>query len=93
MHQSSTKQIKVSLPEYLLRELDRIVEEDNMNRHDFIYQAAEFYLKERRKRRNRESMQQGYLEMANINLHIASESFLAEEEAENSLDNRLVSGV
>ncbi|MFZ4454448.1 CopG family ribbon-helix-helix protein [Salibacterium aidingense] len=93
MYQRSTKQIKVSLPEYLLRELDRIVEEDNMNRHDFIYQAAEYYLKERQKRRDRESMQQGYMEMANINLHIASESFLAEEEAENSLDNRLVSGV
>ncbi|MFD2705928.1 antitoxin [Salibacterium lacus] len=93
MHQSSTKQIKVSLPEYLLNELDRIVEEDNTDRHDFIYQAAEFYLRERRKRRNRESMQQGYLEMANINLHIASESFLAEEEAENSVDDRLVSGV
>ncbi|SFL50462.1 antitoxin [Salibacterium qingdaonense] len=93
MHQSSTKQIKVSLPEYLLNELDRIVEEDDTDRHDFIYQAAEFYLRERRKRRNRESMQQGYLEMANINLHIASESFLAEEEAENSVDDRLVSGV
>ncbi|SFQ30630.1 ribbon-helix-helix protein, CopG family [Salibacterium halotolerans] len=93
MHQSSTKQIKVSLPEYLLNELDQMVEEDNTDRHDFIYQAAEFYLRERRKRRNRESMQQGYLEMANINLHIASESFLAEEEAENSVDNRLVSGV
>ncbi|RSL29422.1 antitoxin [Salibacterium salarium] len=93
MSQRNTKQIEVSLPEVLLRELDKIVENDNMNRDDFIYQATELYLRERQKRRNRESMQQGYMEMANINLNIASESFLAEEEAEHSLDNRLVSGV
>ncbi len=37
-------------------------------------------------------MQQGYMEMAKINLTIASEAFLAEEEAEHTLD-RLVSGV
>ncbi|RSL29161.1 antitoxin [Salibacterium salarium] len=85
--------MEVSLPEVLLRELDKIVESDNINRNDFIYQATELYLRERRKKRNRESMQQGYMEMANINLHIASESFLAEEEAEHSVDNRLVSGV
>ncbi|HET7579596.1 MAG TPA: antitoxin endoai, partial [Bacillales bacterium] len=39
-----------------------------------------------------ESMRQGYMEMAKINLNIASEAFLAEEEADNTLD-RLVSGV
>jgi CopG family transcriptional regulator / antitoxin EndoAI len=40
----------------------------------------------------RESMQQGYMEMAKINLTIASEAFLAEEEANHTL-TRLVSGV
>ncbi|SFE78952.1 CopG family ribbon-helix-helix protein [Alteribacillus iranensis] len=93
MSQNCKKQITVSLPEYLLRELDGLVAKDNVNRNEFIHQATEVYLKERQKKKNRESMQQGYLEMAHINLHIASESFLAEEEAETSLDNRLVSGV
>jgi CopG family transcriptional regulator/antitoxin EndoAI len=37
-------------------------------------------------------MQRGYLEMAKINLSMASEAFLAEEEADGTLD-RLVSGV
>jgi CopG family transcriptional regulator/antitoxin EndoAI len=37
-------------------------------------------------------MQKGYLEMAKINLNIASEAFIAEEEADLTLD-RLVSGV
>ncbi|SDH81130.1 CopG family transcriptional regulator / antitoxin EndoAI [Alteribacillus persepolensis] len=93
MSQKSTKQINVSLPEYLLRELDGIIEHDDVDRNDFIHQATEYYLKERQRKKVRESMQQGYMEMASINLHIAAESFLAEEEAENSLDDRLVSGV
>jgi len=36
-------------------------------------------------------MCQGYMEMAQINLHIATEAFLAEEEADDTL-GRLVSG-
>ncbi|WP_420830482.1 antitoxin [Bacillus piscicola] len=91
-HQSK-KQIKVCLPECLLHELDGMIARDNVNRNEFIHQATEFYLKERQKKAKRETMQQGYVEMAQINLHIAAESFLAEEEAEHSLDTRLVSGV
>ncbi|MDA3129581.1 CopG family ribbon-helix-helix protein [Aliibacillus thermotolerans] len=93
MSSEDTKQIKISLPDYLLRELDDIVKKENVNRNDFIHQATEFYLKERQQKSIRESMQKGYMEMANINLHIATESFLAEEEAEHALDGRLVSGV
>jgi CopG family transcriptional regulator / antitoxin EndoAI len=37
-------------------------------------------------------MKQGYMEMAKINLTIASEAFMLEEEADHTLD-RLVSGV
>lgn len=37
-------------------------------------------------------MQRGYLEMAKINLNMASEAFQAEEDADSTL-GRLVSGV
>ncbi|WP_234969778.1 hypothetical protein [Alicyclobacillus vulcanalis] len=40
----------------------------------------------------RETMQRGYQEMAPLNLRIACESFLAEQEAGNTVE-RLVSGV
>jgi CopG family transcriptional regulator/antitoxin EndoAI len=50
------------------------------------------YLQERKKRLIREMMQRGYMEMAKINLNMASEAFLAEEEADDTLDS-LVSGV
>ncbi|MFC5714061.1 CopG family ribbon-helix-helix protein [Thalassorhabdus alkalitolerans] len=91
--QKGTKQIKISLPENLLQEVDGIISYDKINRSEFIHQATKVYLKERQKAKTRESMQKGYLEMAKINLNIAAESFLAEEEAESNLDDRLVSGV
>ncbi|MCR8643621.1 CopG family ribbon-helix-helix protein [Paenibacillus sp. N1-5-1-14] len=88
----NTKRIMISLPDYLLQEVDGIVRKENSNRSEFIRQAMKLYLIERKKRVIRESMQRGYLEMAKINLHLASEAFLAEAEADVTL-HRLVSGV
>lgn len=88
----NTKRIMISLPDQLLKEVDGIVQKEKSNRSEFIRQAMKLYLMERKKRVLRESMQRGYMEMAKINLHMASEAFLAEEEADSTLD-RLVSGV
>ncbi|HET7579384.1 MAG TPA: antitoxin [Bacillales bacterium] len=92
MSDSNLKEIVISLPQQLLNEVDGIIRQENVNRDELIHQATKMYLRERKKRHIRESMRQGYMEMAKINLNIASEAFLAEEEAENTLD-RLVSGV
>jgi CopG family transcriptional regulator/antitoxin EndoAI len=82
----------ISLPDQLLQEVDGIVERENSNRSELIRQAMKLYLTERKKRVLRETMQRGYMEMAKINLHMSAEAFLAEQEAEGTL-NRLVSGV
>lgn len=92
MSNVSTKRIMISLPDHLLQEVDVIVELENSNRSEFIRQAMKLYLLERKKRQLRDSMQRGYMEMAKINLHIASEAFQAEEDAGSTV-NRLVSGV
>lgn len=89
---SDTRRIMISLPENLLQEVDGVVQRENSNRSEFIRQAMKLYLNEKKKRIIREMMQQGYMEMAKINLNIASEAFEAEEEADNTLI-RLVSGV
>jgi CopG family transcriptional regulator/antitoxin EndoAI len=89
---SETKRIMISLPKHLLQEVDGMVAKENSNRSEFIRQAMKLYLQERKKRLIREMMQRGYMEMAKINLHIASEAFEAEEEADDTLE-RLVSGV
>lgn len=92
MSNMNVKRIMISLPQHLLQEVDGVVEREQSNRSEFIRQAMKLYLTERKKRYIRETMQKGYLEMANINLNIASEAFQAEEEADHTLD-RLVSGV
>lgn len=89
---ANTKRIMISLPHNLLKEVDGVVEKENSNRSELIREAMKLYLLERKKRYIRESMQKGYMEMANINLDLASESFILEEEADSTLD-RLVSGV
>lgn len=87
-----TKRIMISLPDNLLQEVDVVVENENSNRSEFIRQAMKLYLVDRKKRVLRETMQRGYMEMAKINLLMASEAFQAEEDA-GSIVNRLVSGV
>ncbi|CEG25362.1 CopG family ribbon-helix-helix protein [Bacillus sp. B-jedd] len=87
----ATTEILVKLPQHLLTELDGIVKLENVNRSEFIYQATKAYMREKKKRQIREAMRRGYMEMAKINLTIASEAFLAEYEAEHTVE-RLVSG-
>nr|WP_247739343.1 antitoxin endoai [Bacillus sp. 165] len=79
------------MPKQLVTELDGLMKQENGNRNDFIYQATKMYLREKKKRHIRESMRRGYMEMAKINLNIASEAFLAEYEADHTVE-RLVSG-
>jgi CopG family transcriptional regulator/antitoxin EndoAI len=88
---SATTEILVELPQHLLTELDGFAKQENVNRSEFIYQATKMYLRERKQRQIRETMRRGYMEMSKINLTIASEAFLAEYEAEHTVE-RLVSG-
>jgi CopG family transcriptional regulator/antitoxin EndoAI len=88
---SATTEIIIRLPQQLLAELDGFVEQENVNRNEFIYRATKMYIRERKKRQIVESMRRGYMEMAKINLAIASEAIQAEYEAEHTVE-RLVSG-
>ncbi|ACL19403.1 CopG family transcriptional regulator/antitoxin EndoAI [Desulfitobacterium sp. LBE] len=79
---AESKRIMISLPENLLAEVDDVVTLENRNRSEFIREAINSVLHERRKRGIREQMRKGYEEMAQLNLAIARELFLAEEEVQ-----------
>lgn len=85
------QEILISLPHSLVVEIENFIQQENINRNEFIHQAIKTHLRERKQRQIRESMRRGYMEMAKINLSIASEAFQAEYEAENAVE-RLVSG-
>ena len=73
-----TKRIMISLPQNLLKEVDGVVEMEKRTRSEFIREAMKLYLQERRKRQIRERMQEGYIEMARLNLALANEAISAE---------------
>lgn len=77
---AESKRIMISLPESLLAEVDDVVTLENRNRSEFIREAINSILHERRKRGIRDQMRRGYQEMAQLNLAIAKELFSTEEE-------------
>ncbi len=77
---AESKRIMISLPESLLAEVDGIVTIENRNRSEFIREAINSILHERRKKGIREQMRNGYLEMAQLNLTICRELFNVEQE-------------
>jgi CopG family transcriptional regulator/antitoxin EndoAI len=89
---SRSRRVAVSLPPYLLAEVDGLVAMEQASRSHFIRQATAMYVQERKKQQIRESLAQGYQEMAPINLRLAAEAFAAEADAD-SLARRLASGV
>lgn len=89
---SEKKRIVLSITQQLLEQVDGIAQRRQTNRSEVIREAMRQYVIERRKDDIRIALQQGYLEMAPINLRIASEAFLVEQEAGGTVE-RLVSGV
>lgn len=80
------------MPPYLLDEVDGLVAHDQETRSNVIRQATAMYVQERKKQIIRDLLEQGYQEMAPMNLRLASEAFSAETEAE-LIGQRLVRGV
>lgn len=89
---SEKKRIVLSIPMQLLEQVDGIAQEEQLRRSDVIREAMRLYVTERRKNDIRAALQQGYMEMARINLRIADEAFQVEQEAGGTVE-RLVSGV
>lgn len=85
------QEISVRLPKSLLNEVDGLMKYENRDLNDFIYQAAKSYIRTKKNEQEiLEIMQKGYKEMGRINLTMASEAFLAEEEAEDTLERSVI---
>lgn len=89
---SESKRIVVYVSDHLLDQVDGIAQRTQMNRSQIVREAMRRYLTDQRRDDIRTAMQQGYAEMAPINLRLASEAFVSEQEAGGTVE-RLVSGV
>lgn len=70
---AETRRIMISLSQKLLNEVDRLAQEENVNRSQFVREAMQMYILERRKKALRERLKEGYQRMAAINLVLAEE--------------------
>lgn len=84
------KRIIISISEMLLSEVDSFTVLEKRNRSEIVREAIKFYLEERKKELMIEEMKKGYLEMAPINLTIASESSSLEEEILACCESKLL---
>ncbi|WP_027365375.1 CopG family ribbon-helix-helix protein [Desulfotruncus alcoholivorax] len=89
---SQVKRVMISLPEYLLTEIDCIAASENRNRSEFVREAMKLYIAERKRSLLREEMKKGYLEMARINLSLAIEQYKLESEVSMLFDESVAGG-
>ena len=87
---ASSKRIMICLPAALLEEVDDMTGLEKMNRSELIREAMRFYLAERKDSMIREKMRRGYQEMAELNLALAQEAFVCEEEVHVIVESKLM---
>lgn len=83
------KEITVSLPNNLIKELDYIVSLEKKDRNEFICDAMKLYIKEREKLRVREQLKTGYLKMAKVNIEFAEMGVCADLEDFTMYESKL----
>lgn len=83
------KKIIISLPDSLLKEVDRFVCVEKTNRSEFVREAMKLYIKERRKNEMRDKMKKGYQDMAEINIKLAEICFDADNDQQIRYEDKL----
>jgi Predicted transcriptional regulators containing the CopG/Arc/MetJ DNA-binding domain and a metal-binding domain len=81
----------IHLPGSLLSDMDAVARRERRSRGEIVRRAVAEWLRERNGRLSVESLKRGYLEMAGINLTIASEAFQAEDDADHTLGRTVAS--
>ena len=85
------KEVIVKIPKRMLNENEHTVVHQELDRGDFVYISTKRYVTDYESDTIREEMMNGYLEMSQINLRIATECLHVEFEAQHMVE-RLVSG-
>ena len=77
---SQFKEVLITLPDYLIDEIDKLAKQENNNRSDIVRDVMKSYLGEKHKSELKAELARGYQEMAEINLSIAQECLGSDEE-------------
>lgn len=85
------KEIIVKIPKRMLNENEHTVVHQEQERGEFVYISTKRYVTDYESETIREEMMNGYVEMSQLNLKIATEYLQVEFEAQHTVE-RLVSG-
>jgi len=67
------KQVKISLPNTLLNDLDEYVQKNKINQKKFIEKALRTYLKKKKKEKIKKDLTKGYIEVSRFNQKLAEQ--------------------
>lgn len=86
---SQLKKVLITVPDTLLEQVDTIVNSEKINRSEFVREAMQMYIKEKKRLKLQEQMKRGYQEMADINLSISKMYFDVENEQFSKYEEKL----
>lgn len=75
------RRVMITLPNTLLREVDGLAANDRVTRSEFIRQAMNRYLQQRRRLDLQQRLKRGYQEMGGLNLALAEEGLALDQES------------
>ncbi len=75
-----TKRIVISLEEPLLSEIDALAKSEGITRSSFIRKALSCETRRKKGKKKEAEMKKGYLAMGNINLELANQGIIADNE-------------
>ncbi len=75
------RRVMITLPSSLLQEVDGLAANDRVTRSEFIRQAMNRYLQQRRRLDLQERLKRGYQEMGGLNLALAEEGLALDQES------------
>ena len=83
------KKILISIPDSLLDEADNMAYSQNVNRSEFIREAAKSYVAQQKNASYNEKLKEGYQSMAEINIEIAELCLEADNIQQQSYEEKL----
>lgn len=74
------KKILITMPEALLSEVDQLSSEENMSRSKWIRESVAGSVKAKRREKTAKALKEGYIAMGKLNVRLAEESVIADNE-------------
>ncbi|MCX7714339.1 MAG: ribbon-helix-helix domain-containing protein [Clostridia bacterium] len=86
---SQFKKVLITMPDYLLDEIDALAKRENKSRSEMVREVMKVYIKEKQNNYLAQKLATGYQEMAEINLELAQLCFGADSEANQHYEEKL----